>query len=390
METVKLYYQDPFLREFTAQVLTCEPYKDRWQVTLDRTAFYPEGGGQPADQGTLGGVPVLDVHERGGVIFHTCGAPLTPGCTAGGVIDWARRFDHMQQHSGEHICSGIICRRYGCDNVGFHLGAGVTTIDFNTVIPPADLAEIELEANRYLYENHPIAIRFCRGAELEALEYRSKKALDGDVRIVTFPGADCCACCGTHVTTSGQVGLVKFLSCQKFREGVRIELLCGERAYRYLSAIYGQAQETGRRLSVKPGELLPAVERLEEELAALKTRTAELESTVFQSIAREQAGKGDVVLIQSAMRPDSVRRLADAVAKTCGGLAAVFAGENGVYHYALVRADGGDIAPLVKALNGALRGRGGGRKGFAQGSAETAAEEILAFFQGGSYGVSLD
>ncbi|MCI8909984.1 MAG: alanyl-tRNA editing protein [Oscillibacter sp.] len=390
METVKLYYQDPFLREFTAQVLTCEPYKDRWQVTLDRTAFYPEGGGQPADQGTLGGVPVLDVHERGGVIFHTCGAPLTPGCTAGGVIDWARRFDHMQQHSGEHICSGIICRRYGCDNVGFHLGAGVTTIDFNTVIPPADLAEIELEANRYLYENHPIAIRFCRGAELEALEYRSKKALDGDVRIVTFPGADCCACCGTHVTTSGQVGLVKFLSCQKFREGVRIELLCGERAYRYLSAIYGQAQETGRRLSVKPGELLPAVERLEEELAALKTRTAELESTVFQSIAREQAGKGDVVLIQPAMRPDSVRRLADAVAKTCGGLAAVFAGENGVYHYALVRADGGDIAPLVKALNGALRGRGGGRKGFAQGSAETAAEEILAFFQGGSYGVSLD
>ena len=390
METVKLYYQDPFLREFTAQVLTCEPYKDRWQVTLDRTAFYPEGGGQPADQGTLGGVPVLDVHERGGVIFHTCGAPLTPGCTAGGVIDWARRFDHMQQHSGEHICSGIICRRYGCDNVGFHLGGGVTTIDFNTVIPPADLAEIELEANRYLYENHPIAIRFCRGAELKALEYRSKKALDGDVRIVTFPGADCCACCGTHVTTSGQVGLVKFLSCQKFREGVRIELLCGERAYRYLSAIYGQAQETGRRLSVKPGELLPAVERLEEELAALKTRTAELESTVFQSIAREQAGKGDVVLIQSAMRPDSVRRLADAVAKTCGGLAAVFAGENGVYHYALVRADGGDIAPLVKALNGALRGRGGGRKGFAQGSAETAAEEILAFFQGGSYGVSLD
>ena len=141
---------------------------------------------------------------------------------------------------------------------------------------------------------------------------------------------------------------------------------------------------------MKPGELLPAVERLEEELAALKTRTAELESTVFQSIAREQAGKGDVVLIQPAMRPDSVRRLADAVAKTCGGLAAVFAGENGVYHYARVRADGGDIAPLVKALNGALRGRGGGRKGFAQGSAETAAEEILAFFQGGSYGVSLD
>ena len=234
-------------------------------------------------------------------------------------------------------------------------------------------------ANRYLYENRPIDIRFCRGAELEALEYRSKKPLEGDVRIVTFPGADCCACCGTHVAAGGQVGLVKFLSCQRFRDGVRIELLCGEQAYRCLAAVYGQAQTAGRRLSVKPHEILPAVERLEEELAAVKGEAAELENAVFSSLAAEQAGKGDVVVLRPPMRPDSVRRLADAVAKTCGGLAAVFAG-NGTYRYALVHAGGEDIAPLVKRLNTALHGRGGGKKGFAQGCAETTPEEILAFF----------
>ena len=146
------------------------------------------------------------------------------GKTVSGSIDWARRFDHMQQHSGEHICSGLICGRYGCDNVGFHMGTDIVTIDFNADIPWEELLEIEGQANRYIQEDHPIDIQFHRGAELDAIDYRSKKPLEGDVRIVAFPGADCCACCGTHVLRSGQVGLVKFLSVQKFREGVRIEL----------------------------------------------------------------------------------------------------------------------------------------------------------------------
>ncbi len=190
METEKLYYQDPALTEFTATVLTCEPGKAGYLVTLDRTAFYPEGGGQPADWGTLNGTAVTDVHEREGVVFHTCASPLEPGTAVEGVIDWERRFDHMQQHSGEHICSGMICARYHCDNVGFHMGAEIVTIDFNAEIPWEGLLEIEAQANRYLHENHPIQIQVCRGAELEALDYRSKKALEGDVRIVTFPGAD--------------------------------------------------------------------------------------------------------------------------------------------------------------------------------------------------------
>ena len=171
----------------------------------------------------LGGAEVLDVHERAGVITHKCASPLPVGAAVHGKIDRARRFDHMQQHSGEHICSGLICARYGCDNVGFHMGAESVTIDFNADIPWEELLELEAAANRYIYEDHAIDIQLHRGAELDAIDYRSKKPLEGDVRIVTFPGADCCACCGTHVVRSGQVGIVKFLSVQKFREGVRIE-----------------------------------------------------------------------------------------------------------------------------------------------------------------------
>ena len=381
METEKLYYADPFLKTFTATVLDCQPDKNGFVVTLDRTAFYPEGGGQPADQGTLDGAAVTDVHEKNGVVLHNVDSAVEIGKTVTGVIDWARRFDHMQQHSGEHICSGLICGRCHCDNVGFHMGTDMVTIDFNADIPWEELLEIEAQANQYIYEDHPIDIQSHRGAELDAIDYRSKKPLEGDVRIVAFPGADCCACCGTHVLRSGQVGLVKFLSVQKFREGVRIELLCGKRALDYLSRTWEQAKTIGQRLSVKPVDAAAAVERLEHELSAAKLRCAQLEESVFAAIAQEQAGKGDVLLFQPPMKPDSVRKLADAAAKTCGGLAAVFAGEGIHYAYALGRADGQDISAQVKAMNAALHGRGGGRNGFAQGSVEAEQNAIEAFFK---------
>ena len=381
METEKLYYADPFLKDFTATVLDCQPGKNGFVVTLDRTAFYPEGGGQPADHGTLDGAAVTDVHEKNGIVLHNVDRAVEIGKTVMGAIDWARRFDHMQQHSGEHICSGLICGRYHCDNVGFHMGTDMVTIDFNADIPWEELLKIEAQANRYICEDHPIDIQFHRGAELDTIDYRSKKPLDGDVRIVAFPGADCCACCGTHVLRSGQVGLVKFLSVQKFREGVRIELLCGRRAIDYLSRTWEQAKAIGQRLSVKPVDTAAAVERLEGELLAAKLRCAQLEESVFAAIAQEQSGKGDVLLFQPPMKPDSVRKLADAVAKTCGGLAAVFAGEGTHYAYALGRADGQDINAQVRAMNGALHGRGGGRNGFAQGSVEAAQSDIEAFFK---------
>lgn len=383
METKKLYYSDPLLHEFVGTVLSCEEGKGGWAIVLDQTAFYPEGGGQPADHGVLGGVTVLDVREKAGVITHLCDAPLSTGTAVHGTLDWARRFDHMQQHSGEHICSGIICAKYHCDNVGFHMGADITTIDFNTDIPWEELLEIEEHANRYIYENHTIDIHFYRGAELNAVEYRSKKALEGDVRIVSFPGADCCACCGTHVVQSGQVGIVKFLSCQKFREGVRIELLCGERAYRYLSATWEQNLKIAQALSAKPVESAAAAERTLGELGALRQRVAQLEQASFAQIAAQNAGKGDVLLFEEEMSPDSVRKLCDTVTQVCSGRCAVFAGADRTWKYAIGQ-PGGDLRELTKAMNAALSGRGGGKPFFVQGSVNAGKAEIEQFFAAAS------
>ena len=380
METEKLYYVDQFIQEFPATVLSCEAGKNGYQVVLDCTAFYPEGGGQPADHGTLGSVHVTDVHEKDGVIFHTCDGPVEIGQMVNGRIDWARRFDHMQQHSGEHIISGILCADYHCDNVGFHLGAETVTIDYNADISWEQALDAERKANEVIWADQEVEIAYPDSEELAFIDYRSKKELTGQVRIVTFPEADCCACCGTHVARAGQVGLIKVLSCQKFREGVRLEIICGKRALDYLGRTYDQAKAIGQQLSVKPQDTLAAVERLEAELSAAKVRMAHLEETAFEAIARENEGRGDVLLFQPAMKGDSVRKLADAVAKRAGGLAAVFAGEDGQYAYALLRSDGQDISPLVKELNKALNGRGGGRSGFAQGSVQADQAAIEAFF----------
>ena len=379
METTKLYYEDPFLQGFTAAVTSCEEGKGGYLVTLDRTAFYPEGGGQPYDTGVLGEAKVLEVHDKNGVITHLCNKPLAVGASVEGKIDWARRFDHMQQHSGEHICSGLICERFRCDNVGFHMGAESVTIDFNADISWDELLEIEEAANRYICEDHPIDIHFYRGAELDAVEYRSKKPLEGDVRIVAFPGADCCACCGTHVVRSGQVGLVKFLSVQKFREGVRIELLCSDRARRYLSACWEQSLHIGQALSVKPVASAAAVERLQSELGALKLRCAKLEESAFAQTAAQYAGRGDVLLFEDEMSGDSLRKLCDAVANACGGRCAVFAGTDGAYKYAIGHA-GGELRDFTKKMNAALSGRGGGKPNFVQGSVGCDRAAIEAFF----------
>ena len=379
METVRLYYENAFTQDFTAVVESCGAVKGGFAVVLDRTAFYPEGGGQPADHGTLGDVHVLDVHEKDGIVTHLCDGALPVGGTVSGRIDWARRFDHMQQHSGEHIVSGMLCSAFRCDNVGFHMGADTVTIDYNADIPWEQVLDIEQQANRYIWENHPVRIWYPSPKELAALPYRSKKELTGAVRLTEFPGADLCACCGTHVARSGQVGLVKFVGWQKFRDGVRLELLCGQRALDYLSACWEQSRQIGQALSVKPEASAAAVDRMQSELLAAKERAARLEAQVFAHTAAEYAGAGDVLLITGPLEGDGVRRLCDAVAQTCGGRCAVFAGADGAYKYAVIHA-GQDIRTWVKDMNDALHGRGGGRDGFAQGSAACTAEEIRAFF----------
>lgn len=381
METTKLYYEDAYLREFDAAVLSCREEQGRYLVVLDRTAFYPEGGGQPADHGVLGGVAVTDVQERDGVVCHTCAGSLAVGSTVHGILDWQRRFDHMQQHSGEHIVSGMLCSAFHCDNVGFHMGTDIVTIDYNADIRWEQVLEVERQANRYIWEDHPCRVTFPSPAEREALPYRSKKTLTGAVRLTEFPGADLCACCGTHVSGSGQVGLVKFLSCQKFREGVRLELVCGGRAMAHLCRSWQQNRSIGQQLSVKPGDTAEAVERQGREILSLKTRCAGLEEDLFRLLAEQYRDAGEVLLVRHDLAGDGTRRLCDAVSRTCGGRCAVFSGEGERYQYAVIH-PGTDLREFVKHMNDALHGRGGGRSGFAQGSVAADEVAIRAFFRG--------
>ena len=375
----KRYEREPYLSRFTAQVESCVQGKKGWDVILNETAFYPEGGGQPWDTGTLGGVPVLEVHSRDGRVVHTCQEPLTPGTEVEGVIDWERRFDLMQHHSGEHIVSGLAHAMFGCDNVGFHMGSDVITIDLNVELDAQQLQQLEQAANQYIWEDHPISITYPTSQELETLEYRSKKALTGQVRIVSFPGADTCACCGTHVSSSGQVGLVKLLTCQKFRSGVRIELVCGGRAMAYLTRIFEENHQVSTLLSVKPVQTSVGVRRLLEENAALKSRLMDLESRRFAQLAQEHAGQENVVLFEEGLSPDGLRRLCAALLEVCSGRCACFSGnEEAGYQYAMGQ-PAGDLRPLVKELNQALSGRGGGKPDFVQGSLRAPKDQILAF-----------
>ncbi len=377
--TEKLYYQDSFIQTFTATVTACTQEKKTWAVTLDRTAFYPEGGGQPADHGSLGNAAVTDTREKDGEIIHFCDKPLTVGDTVEGIIDFARRFDFMQQHSGEHIVSGILCGKFHCDNVGFHIGHELVTIDFNAELSTEDVERVEKLANQYIWEDHPIQISYPSSTELENLEYRSKKALSGQVRIVTWPGADCCACCGTHMRTSGQVGIVKLISCQKFKDGVRIEMAAGNRALRWMNTVAAQNTKVSQLLSAKPDATAAAVERLQKELYTLRGRVSELEERDFACLAEEYAGKGDVLLFQGTMAAESLRKLCGTVQEKCGGRCAVFAGEDGVYQYAISQ-PGGDLRTFVKEVNAALQGRGGGKPEFVQGSVQASKKAIREYF----------
>lgn len=377
--TEKLYDLNSHLRQFSAVVQSCTPRQDGFDVILNRTAFYPEGGGQPGDRGCLGGVTVTDTHEKDGEILHRCTQALEPGTEVTGEIDWNHRFDLMQQHSGEHIVSGIIHQRYGYDNVGFHMGKDVVTIDFNGIIQPEELPELERAANEAVWANTEVVVRYPSADELAELPYRSKKALSGQVRIVEYPGIDLCACCGTHVSRTGEIGIVKLLSCQHFREGVRMEMLCGRMALERLSAAMEQNRRISGLLSAKPLETAEAVERMKQELADWKYQTAQLENRRFEAMAKELAAAGNVLLFEEGLKPDGLRRLADAVLQTCGGRCAVFTPTEEGYFYAMGQQDG-DLRGLTKELNAALNGRGGGKPGFVQGSVRASEEEIRSFF----------
>ena len=387
MMTEKIYYEDVYCKTFEAEVVSCRSGKKGYEIVLDRTAFSPEGGGQPGDTGMLfvagteEKVSVLDTREKNEEIWHVTEKPIEPGCKVRGEIDWENRFDLMQNHSGEHIVSGLIHQAFGYQNVGFHMGKDVITIDFDGEITEEQMEEIEKKANAVVWANRPVEIVFYTEEEVKEVEYRSKKELHGMVRIVTFPGADVCACCGTHVENTGEIGLVKLVSCHKFKQGVRIEMLSGKRAWQYMNLHWQQNSQISTALSVKPGETLAAVKREQEEIFQLKGRIMELEQDRYERIAGKCQGKGNVLLFEEGLSGVEIRKCTDAVLDTCGGICVLLSGNDKEgYKYAVGERDG-DIRALVKKMNEALQGRGGGKPFFAQGSLQASRQEVEGFFE---------
>ena len=381
METRKLYYDDCMCRTFSANVLECSRTEKGWQVILNATAFYPEGGGQACDLGMLGNVRVLDVREAGETVVHLCDGPLEAGSTVEGNIDWERRLDLMQQHTGEHIVSGLIHSRFGLHNVGFHMGADVITIDFDGPIPQEALAEIELEANRRVWENEALRCWYPAPEILPTVPYRSKKQLPWPVRIVEIPGTDICACCGVHVAATGQVGLIKLFSCVKFHQGVRIEMACGGRALQFLSRVYEQNRQVSQAFSAKILETGTAARKMNDALAEEKYRAAQLQKQLLHIQAQSYAGRGNVVHFAEDLAPGDLRNLAQEISEASGGTAAVLCGEGENWNVCLAN-PGGDVKELGSRMAKQLNGRGGGKAGFFQGSLKATKEEIGRFFAG--------
>ena len=381
MKTRTLYYEDSHLSRFSATILSCEPAKKGYAVILNATAFYPEGGGQAGDTGILNGIRVLDTREIGDQVVHICEKPLEIGAAVEGTIDFPPRFLRMQQHSGEHIVSGIIHRRYGYHNVGFHMGSELITIDFDGVIPPEDLSAIEAEANAAVWANLPIRCWYPSQEELPTVFYRTKRALPWPVRIVEVPGYDSCACCGTHVTATGEIGLIKLFSAVGLRGGTRMEMACGSAALAILNRAYEQNKLVSQAFSAKIEETGAAAARMNETLASAKYRITGLERQIFSAIAAGYAEKGDVVHFEENLDNTAVRDLADTIAAVSGGTAAVFSGSDETgYAFCLVTRSG-DLRQLGKDMTKALNGRGGGKPNFQQGRVQAAKTEIEAFFQ---------
>ena len=380
MQTKALYYEDGYLSRFTARVVSCEEQNGLWAVILDATAFYPEGGGQAGDTGTLKGVRVLDTQEQGEQVVHFCESPLIPGETVEGILDFDRRFDLMQQHTGEHMLSGLIHRRYGYHNKGYHVGADFVTVDFDGVIPEEDIPSLEQELNEAVWRNLPVKCWIPTPEELPKVWYRTKRALPWPVRIVEVPGCDSCACCGIHVAATGAVGVIKILNTMGFRGGTRLEMVSGKRAWKQMQTAFEQNRQVSQAFSAQQHQTGEAARRMNQVVSELKYQVSQLQRQQMASIAESYVNCGNVLHFGENLEPVQVRELADAIAETCGGTAAVFSGSDEAGYSCCLVTRQGDLRAFGKAMNAALNGRGGGKPNCHQGKVQATKARIEAFF----------
>jgi len=379
--TERLFDQNSYCREFEAVVETVIPERDHYQVILNQTAFFPEGGGQSADTGTLNGLYVSDVQEKDGIVYHKMEQPPAVAERVEGILDWSKRYDRMQQHTGEHILSGLVHNEFGYDNAGFHLGEENCTVDFNGLLTKAQAAEIEILANEAIYKNLPLEILYPNKEELAELDYRSKIEIEGQVRLVQIPGYDLCACCAPHLQRTGEIGLIKLVSMQNYKGGVRLSVLCGLRALADYSRKEENVKQISTLLSAKEESISEAVGRLKQENEELKNKLYQQQMQLVAYKAEQIAAENQVICyFEAELTGEAPRELANRIIKKGARLCAVFCPDsNGDYRY-IMGGSTEDIRPIGKQLNQAFNGRGGGSSQMVQGMLRGEQENILKFF----------
>lgn len=378
--TEKLYYADQYLKEFEATVLSCKKDENgRYNIILDRTAFFPEGGGQDADSGTLNGKEIQYVFEQGEDVVHLCAEPFEEGESVKGIIDFDKRFLIMQKHSGEHIFCGVSHSLYGVENVGFHIGSEFITVDFDKLLTAEEIKNAEKITNRIIWKNRKITSSFPTHEEAEKIEFRSKKEITGQIRLVTVEDCDVCACCGTHVKRTGEIGCLKITSVSKKRSGSSITMQIGSDAFKDYSAKHEELARLSNMLALKPLEIADGVQRLKDEIAALKYELQKAKLDSFAEKIKDLSGDTEIIF-EKDLLPDEVRKMCDMLADKVT-LAAVLSGsdEDG-YKYTLASRSM-DLRQLAKDFNTALSGRGGGKPEMVQGTVNESREKIEKFLR---------
>ena len=385
-KTVRLYDQDAYATEFEAEVLACEEVEKKekkvYQIWLDQTLFFPEEGGQSPDMGTIDGIKVLDVQIKDEVITHTLAAPLAVGTMVKGVVDWKHRFYNMQQHSGEHIFSGIVHNRFGYDNVGFHLSDSIVTMDFNGVITAEDIEKIETEVNQAIIENIPVEVSYPTKEELKVLEYRSKIEIEGQVRIVTIPGYDVCACCAPHVRRTGEIGMLKVMNVQSYKGGVRISILCGFRALEAFRQKADIITELMAQFSTNQEALVENVTKLKNTNQTMKNQLASAKQELMEyKVAAIPEDSENAILFESDLDTPVVRNVVNGLVEQFTGICAVFVGNDESGYQFIIGSKNKDCRQIAAALREKLSARGGGSDKMIQGSvaaSQLQIEELLA------------
>ncbi|WP_310605000.1 alanyl-tRNA editing protein [Anaerosporobacter sp.] len=381
-QTEKLYDLDAYAIEFDATVQSCEEISSEtgicYQITLDRTLFFPEEGGQSPDSGNINEISVIDVQIKEDIIVHTLVKPLKVGEQVHGCIDWKHRFNNMQQHTGEHIFSGLVNKRFGYDNVGFHLSDQIVTMDFSGVLTAQEAADIEFAVNEVIIKNIPVQVTFPSKEELVNLNYRSKIEIDGQVRIVTIDGVDVCACCAPHVRSTGEIGMLKIMNMQNYKGGVRVSILCGFRAleeYRQKTAILSELTSS---LSANQDSLVEAVNKLKNTNQSLKTEVAvakqECMELKLEKIPKEQE---DVYVFEGELDAQVMRNAVNQLVSEHSGICGIFSGDDEEGYRFIIGSSTKDAREVATVLREKLGAKGGGSAAMVQGSVTAKRKEIL-------------